>query len=524
MYKFRIHLADDQEQIAEQVKFALYRDEEKCTELIDFKWFHTVGEAIAHYEANPDEYPDVALCDINFTDRTIKDADERGEERGLVLIEYLLEKSPKTKTFAFTAYADDEIGERLGRLNLLGITIPKGKIGNLTQQYVFAEIQKAARRVIKNLSKNHRNDMASEQQVTDLLTVGEDGKLPVVPGAGFTLPCLLAGWGDIRNMKKTEVQDILGQILREETTATEFRGVWAKPDSPERIALERYKNLNRVDYERELKAINRMAFDLLLEFIGISESGDLGEKETGLSLKFNQQNFSVTSKVDSSKYAFMHKLVARRAIAAFTHYYGGDGLTLNDCAVLLRDLRIPLKDELFFDKNGDPLPARKFEDGKPLKDKDGKYIVRKDKDGNPLPLTEYEKKDMVAQRTSSVINTALGLASAGGRNILIDEAHLLREETIFLKLVGNNLEGGTYAVDFSNFLAGIISKERSLRLYFSKEEVQNMSDLKCFFDNVKANKPEEEKELLARFFKSEYLINVPENKRRAIFHLFDIPV
>lgn len=510
--KFSIHLIDDNEAFKQLVADTLFPG--TGIDLIDYHYFQTVGEAIAFYVAQH-EFPEIALVDIQFNELS-KDKfpdSERGDTKGLELIRFIAENTRKTKIFAFTGQGGkDEVVDELARLDFFDNTLEKTSVTWAPR--VRYELQKSAKKILKNIAYNFRNELKS------LPATFQDFE---VANTGFTVPCLLAGWGDLREKPLVVVQNILSPILREEITKIAFRGVWANADSPERRSLEQYRNLNRIDYERELKAINKMAFNLLIEFIAISEKDDFGETEVKLSHQFTQQNFCVTSTIDITPNALKHKLIGRRGIAAFTHYYRDGGLSLNNCAVLLRDRVLPLIEPLFLDKNGNPLLTRKDENGKPLKKEDGNTLIRKDKDGKPVQLTKKEKEDMVAHRTSSIINTALGLASAGGRNILIDDDYLLPEERAFLFLVGD-LEGETYAEHFANFLANIIKKEKELRNYFPGQEVQNMSELKRFFDNVRFNRPEEEKELLERFFKSEYLINVPEGKRQAIFHLFDIPV
>jgi hypothetical protein len=275
MTKFKLHLIDDEPKFISLVKEAILGDKDTFDELIDFKYFQTIGDAKRHYQEPIDNYPDIALVDINFTDREISET-EKGELKGFELIQYLIEENPSTQTFAFSGYADlDEVAERLNELNLFGNLINKGRreqskrrlsaneptetkhqneLGAQVQVRVLNCLQNLAIQIIQNLPQNCRNNLqttASEQ----------------VPGTDFTLACLLVGWGDIRKKTPTEIQDILTQILHKGARNVTFIGNWNRIDGRERVALKNYHQLPVLEYNTTTKRINRKAFDLLLEFI-----------------------------------------------------------------------------------------------------------------------------------------------------------------------------------------------------------------------------------------------------------------
>ncbi len=465
MKKFSIHLVDDQPKFKEQVQFALFPDG-SCDELIDFQYFQSVGDAIGYYEKEY-HFPHIVLIDINFSDLPDTFSDiERNKLRGLDLIQYIVGKSDQMVVFAFTGFAhEDEVGEALNKLGILENTIDKGKaVGAQVRLRVQNILKKRAVEVLKNLPQNYRNELTNLPIDLDRLEVGT---------TGFTLPCLLSGWGDIRNLPLESVQVIIDDLLRD-VQATTFIGNWNRPNSPEQNALYLYKNLPRTKYEQKLKDINKKAFNLMLELIRINTQYLEREDDNfTAALSHDFQGFSTTKVLHNEEEIFFEKLIGRRAMLAIDTYINRHwGLDLEEFAWLLRDR-----------------------------------------------ILNMSQIDNAKNPQTAVFNTNLGIGI--GKNGLLNtqEIYLLPEERDFL------LNFGSLGEAFANFLELIVIPN-ILRPHLQGNELQNMSALNRFVTHISqgTHPPELIRNFLDNIFNAPQLINIEINRRREIFHLYNIPV
>ena len=469
MTKFKLHLIDDEPKFISLVKEAILGDEDIFDELIDFEYFQTIGSAREYYQQSANNHPDIALVDINFTDREIPET-EKGELKGFELIQYLIEESPSTRTFAFSGYADlDDVAKRLNELNLFENLINKGRreqskrrlsaneptdqseLGAQVKVRILNCLQNLAIQIIQKLPQHYRNNLqtATSEQV---------------PGTDFTLACLLVGWGDISNETHTEIQAILTQILHRGARNVTFRGNWNRMDSKERVALKYYHQLPVLKYNTTAKRINQKAFDLLLEFIRINkECIDFKGNHFTAELSEDFRNFGVIG--DN----FENKQIARGTMLAFDTYLDRrKGLSLDEFAFLLRDTQLTENDE-----------------------------------DNPSPR-------------HPVFNTHLGIAVGQNGVIKTDEEYLLPEEILF------NNKYGCFAASVANFLDDI--RVPNLLRQLLDGDFLNMSALKRYLDRVNGNYPELFEEEKKRLFNDTNLRLVPINNRYEIFNLYGINI
>lgn len=461
---YSIHLIDDSPEFEEIVKNALYADG-TCEEIVSFRYFTTVGEAIQHYQNHLDSYPDVALVDLDFTNPWVPEGED-GPLKGLVLIDFISKHHPATKVFAFTGYDyKDEVGEAIDRLNLLNTVISKGnQVGAQMRVPVWNVLKDLARQGVANLDQNYQNE---------LRVLPDDFAEKRVGNTGFTLRQFLAGWGDVAQKTQAEVQAIILDLLGHAIRPVIFMGNWSRPDSPERLELSKYINLSRPEYESVLKDINRKAFDLLIELIHINDTYDIAS--TNVQLSYTHFHlFSVTRGVKGNPKAFWNKLVGRRALLAFEKIDRRSGLSLDGCAFLLRDTRL---NPYTLDKNDDSLDALR----------------------------------------GSVVNTNLGLSIGERFSLRMEPAYLLSEEMEFVEVFG------THAQKFADLLS-ILHIPGALRHYLDGEDLYNLSELKAFIEKLHAQ-PELKTAAVdfhRHFFTQTLLQTIPLPIRQAVFGLYGI--
>lgn len=486
--KFSLHLIDDKIEFVQAVQFALFKNG-LCEELLDFMYFSSVGAAINHYEKpGGQSFPDIALIDIDFTDDELPE-NEKGDLKGFELIEYLNTKARnRTDIFAFTAFTHrEEVSLELHLRNLPSQTIAKGfEIDAQVRVPIQMILQKKAAKEIKSLPQEYRHQLTklsekfAEFKLPNTVLRGrpqkkaeESNAIQVIKKV-FFLPCLLAGWGDVRTMSRAEVQEVVNKILIEKTCETVLKGNWDNPQSKERILYTQYSNSLEEDHKAKFKAIYQKSFDLIIELINI-QFVYKASPSINFQLSDLFKGFSVytTLSEHSSSQCFEDKLIGRLAILTIDH-----------------------KDTQF---------------------------VRIDtiKDQYASLLHSAKTNEEISERTvDQVFNTKLGLSfDKLKRKFNTDPEYLFPEEAEFIKTYG------PYVKYFAGFIKDM-SIQEPLKIHANGCECfNNIYEIKKCLDRYKipaSNKAVKNQK--GNIFSHESLKLIEESKRRAIFNLFDIRI
>jgi hypothetical protein len=482
--KFSLHLIDDNVVMVKSVQLALFING-ACDDLLDFKYFQSVGEAIAHYTDNGgNNFPDIALVDIDFTDEDL-DESEKGKLKGFELIKYLSKNAKnRTEIFAFTAFNNrKEVMAELYHLNLPGKLISKGsEIDAQVSIPIQMILQEMAKNVIKNLNREKRHQLtklddnfaefkvSATERGRPKKNTKPDGKSENI----YHLPCLLAGWGDVRNLKRAEVQEIVNKILIGETSETKLTGNWAESKSWERILYNQYTNLTIEDHDVKFKYIYQQAFELMIELMSIQDSPPTKIGEIfHLSARFTGFSVYKTLSENTPIRYFEDKLIGRLALLALDH-----------------------------------------------KNADFKRDYSKKDEYASLLHSAVVNDDISDSTVDQVFYTHLGLSvDTQSKRFITEPEFLLPEEANFIKIFGSSVKA------FARFLENCeipdplkINRNEHAKLNSMHETRELLHNYEIKAGRVNAKK---HAKLL---FVHETLKQLGEYKCKEVFKLFDIPI